>query len=526
MGLLLPLKSLLLAILRLLKGRRVKQLAAATGLPHKRIGGIERGTVKNVLAEELELLFISMACSEAEVVIVSACLEALDGLDPAADPAEAAAQERFVAGVGRDLRRRMRWPGSVEPREYPLPHEVEPDRAEARDAWTRLREVKTLRELVLAVRVGREHHRWALVELLCDESARAASKDAGRARDLAFAAVRIASHLRVREGWRRRLLGFAAAHLANAQRVAGDLVRAERTLAAAKRLWATGEDPDQLLDPGRLLDLEASLRRDQRRFEESLSVAAQAAAVTRRPEHVSLKTAFTLEVMGEYDRAIGVLIEVAPRVETHPEARLRTIHRFNFMVLLSHLGRHREAARLLPSLRRMVAGDELDRIRTRWLEGRLAAGLGQTGTALKALADARSRFARKGLHYDVALSLLETAALLLECGELAEVQKLACELAPIFEANGVHDEALKALRLFEEAVARQAATAELARRLLAWLFRARHDRGLVFRQDQEPGVHLGLPSGSRPQPESSVGAGPAGSGAGAIEVMEARKLQS
>jgi tetratricopeptide (TPR) repeat protein len=513
MSFLLPLKSLLLSILRLLKGKLVKELAATTGLPAKRIGGIERGKVKNVLAEELELLLTSMACSEAEVVIVSACLEALGGLDPEADPDEAAAQEQFVAAMGRNLRRRMRSSGDVESREYPAPYEIEPDRDEARDAWVKLREVETLPEMALVVRVAREHHRWALIELLCDESERAASKDAGRARDLAFAAVRIARHLRVREGWRRRLLGFAAAHLANALRVAGDLVRAERTLAAAQRLWAAGQDPDQLLDPGRLLDLEASLRRAQRRFRESLSLLEEAAAVTRRPEHVSLKTAFTFEVMGEYHRVLEILTEVAPRIKNHPEARLKTIHRFNLAVVLSHVGRPREAARLLPGLRRMVKGDELDRIRFRWLEGRLAAGLGQTEAALKALAEARSCFAQRDMHYDVALSLLETAALHLERGELAEVQRLTGELAPIFEQNGVHGEALKALRLFEEAAARQAATAELARRLLAWLFRARHDPGLVFNPDQEPGVHLGLPDGSRPQPSSIVG------------VIEERKLQ-
>lgn len=516
MGLLLPLKSLLLSILRLLKGRRVDELAAAAGLSSKRIGGIERGTVKIVLAEELELVFTSMACSEAEVVIVSACLEALAGLDPHADPAEAAAQERFVAALGRSLRRRMRACGGLEPREYPAWYEVEPDRAEAREAWERLREAATLRELALVVRMAPEHHRWALVERLCDESERAAAQDAGRARDLARAALRVVRLLRVREGWRRRLLGFAAAHLANALRVAGNLSRAERTLAAARRLWAAGEDPDLLLDPGRLLDLEASLRRAQRRFTESLDLLEQAAAVTHRPEHVSMKTASTLAVMGEYQRAIGILTEVAPRIANHPEARLRTVHRFNLAVVLSHVGRHREAARLLPTLRRMVAGDELDKIRLRWLEGRLAAGLGQTWTALKALADARSRFALKGLHYDVALSLLETAALHLERGELAEVQVLAGELVPIFKANGVHEEARKALGLFQEAAARQAATAELARRLLAWLFRARYDPGLVFCLDQEPGAHLGTPDGSRMQPSSVVGAGAA---------IEMRKLQ-
>jgi tetratricopeptide (TPR) repeat protein/DNA-binding Xre family transcriptional regulator len=487
MALLRPFKALLLAVLRLLKHKSVEELSEATGLTKTRIGGIERGRFKTVPSSELVRLFNAMQCSHAEVVIMSACLEALDGLAFFSDPAEAAAQETLVAAAGRRLRGRLRAPGFAEPGEYPIPYEVEADRAEARAAWPRLREVKTLDEMALVVRGGPEFHRWALVELLCDESARAAAKDAGRARDLAFVAVRIARRLKAREGWRRRLLGFAAAHLANALRVAGDLAAAERVLAAARRLWAAGEDPDLLLDPGRLLDLEASLRRGQRRFEEALSLLEHADAVTRRPVHVALKRAATLAVMGEYLRAIEVLTEVAPRVEGHPESRLRTIHLFNFAVCLSHVGRHRQAIRLLPDLRSLSEADELDRVRLRWLEGRLAAGLGQTEAALKALDEARSAFAKRGLHYDVLLSLLETAAIHLERGELAEVQQLAGELAPIFEEKGVHDEALKALGLFEEAVARQAATAGLARHLLAWFFRAQYDQGLPFSPPPDAG---------------------------------------
>jgi hypothetical protein len=92
----------------------------------------------------------------------------------------------------------------------------------------------------------------------------------------------------------------------------------------------------------------------------------------------------------------------------------------------------------------------------------------------------RSGFASHGLHYDVALTLLETAAIHLERGELATVQVLAGELAPIFEAKGVHVHAKAALQLFVEAVTRQTATAVLARCLLDYLFRARHDETLQF----------------------------------------------
>ena len=53
-------------------------------------------------------------------------------------------------------------------------------------------------------------------------------------------------------------------------------------------------------------------------------------------------------------------------------------------------------------------------------------------------------------------------------------------MAEVFESKGVHREALAALRLFQEAAEREEATADLARRVLGYLFRARHDQGLRF----------------------------------------------
>ena len=65
-------------------------------------------------------------------------------------------------------------------------------------------------------------------------------------------------------------------------------------------------------------------------------------------------------------------------------------------------------------------------------------------------------------------------------GRRAEVKSLARELAAVFEAKGVHREALAALRLFYEAAEHEEATADLARRVLRYLFRARYDQGLRF----------------------------------------------
>jgi tetratricopeptide (TPR) repeat protein len=358
------------------------------------------------------------------------------------------------------------------------------ERAQALEHWHRLEPLETFEEMVLAARMSRVYQRWAMVERLCDESLRAASKDSARAMLLARVALEIAILLKVQEGWRRCLQGFAQAHVANAFRVAEDFDAADRALTEAWELWTSGNDPEELLDPGRLLELEASLRREQRRFADSLALLKKAATVTRRPEHVALNEAFTREVMGDYEGAITILRRVARLVDKHPEARLRTIQRFNLAAALTHVERgHREAARLVPVVRRLAKelGDELDVIRTKWLEGRALAGLGRTAKALEALEEARGAFAERKLHYDVALCLLEMAVLHLDRGELEQVKRLTIQLVPVFRAKKIHREALAALRLFSIAAKRQTATADFTRSLLDYFFRARHDKALRLR---------------------------------------------
>ena len=100
--------------------------------------------------------------------------------------------------------------------------------------------------------------------------------------------------------------------------------------------------------------------------------------------------------------------------------------------------------------------------------------------AQEALTQVKADFTARGLAYDAALASLELAALYLEDERTAEVRDLAREMAPIFQAQGVHREALAALRLFRQAAEREAVTLEMARRLVDYLERARHDPEMRF----------------------------------------------
>ena len=81
---------------------------------------------------------------------------------------------------------------------------------------------------------------------------------------LAELAVFVARHVPGTEAWRSRLQGFCTGFLANAQCRGKDLRSAEATFTRAWRLWRDGEDEAGLLSETHLLDLEASLRQDQR----------------------------------------------------------------------------------------------------------------------------------------------------------------------------------------------------------------------------------------------------------------------
>ena len=365
--------------------------------------------------------------------------------------------------------------------EYPRPEHVEPARWRAGLQLVILRGL-TDEERLAAVKSIRKFQTWALAEAVADESTRCASKDLDKAEAWARLAVEIAERVKGPEGWQKRVRGYAAAAGPNVLRVRGKLEEADAGLEAANRLWLAGSDPDGILDPGRLLDFEGSLRRDQRRFDDALDRFARARQVSHHPGRVLINRGFTLEVMGEYEPAIETLREAETLLSPRDEPRLWNTLDFNLAVNYSHLGRFREATELVERARPRAVQlrDELDLIRFDWLDGRIAAGFGQARKARQLLESALDGFRARKLWYDVALAFLELAALLLREGKKAEVRALTPILVDVFKSKKVYVEALKALRCFLDAAKSGTADEELARRVLRFLFRARHDQGLRF----------------------------------------------
>ena len=357
-------------------------------------------------------------------------------------------------------------------------------RQQAPVLWNRLKRRKPAERRAL-VENSQELRSWALCELLCAESIKAAPDSADRAVDLAELSLFIANLVPGEASWRMCVQGYAWAHLGNARRVRGDLPGAEEAFNRALKLWEAGEPGDPgLLSEVQMLSLEASLRTSQDRLPEAAALLDRALAAKPGPLRTNLliKRARVLEWAGDYEGALATLRQVGPLPPEQQEPRVLWILGLNTALLLCHLERFEEAEALLPEIRALTArlDNKLDSLRLRWLEGRGAAGLGRTTEAVEALSQVRAGFAAEGIAYDTALATLELAIVHLQQGRTREVKALVRQMAPIFKAQGVHREALAALKLFCEAVETEAVTVELARRVVEYLYRARHQPELRF----------------------------------------------
>jgi tetratricopeptide (TPR) repeat protein len=350
----------------------------------------------------------------------------------------------------------------------------------ARDACSRLMTLSVdLRRV--AVPLAKSLHTWGVVELLCAESEGAAAHSAGEALELSELALLTADQLP--PSIRSQAQGYAWSHMGNSHRVGGELPTANKAFGLSASLWQAGVASGSPcpLDGSRLLDLEASLRREERQPLKALTLldrAIQTPGLSSAAKvRLLIKKSNTLEVMGEYQQANAALHEAAPAVENSQDTRLLWLLRCGQALSLCFLERAAEANDLLPAARSLAAqiGNDLDGLRFRWLESRVAAGLGRTAEAIEVLSGVRARFIDLKIAYDAALATSELAAHYLQIGRTAEVKALVRQSVPIFCAEGIYPEAQKALALFSEAVEHETVTFAVARRLVTYLQRAQHD---------------------------------------------------
>jgi tetratricopeptide (TPR) repeat protein/DNA-binding Xre family transcriptional regulator len=323
------------------------------------------------------------------------------------------------------------------------------------------------------------YDQWGLAVVLCRESEKSAADRPPRALELAEAAVHVAR--RVPGPFGIRLQGSCTGYLGNAQRVCCQLDRSEESFAQARSLWREGEDDASLLSEAYLLDMEASLRRDQRNFERAIELHEQAIEAAGPHELGSflLNKSATLEEKGAPEEALHVLARARLEVDGERQPRLRWVLLFNEAASRCRMGDARTAEGLIDEIRALAVRlrNAADLTRTLWLQSNIDAGLGRREQAISGLEQVRRDFEGLENPYDFGLASLDLALLLREEGLFAEIEILAARMLEIFKALKIDREALSSFILFQEAARNRNLTTEMIEQLRKEIAKARSSPG-------------------------------------------------
>ena len=302
---------------------------------------------------------------------------------------------------------------------------------------------------------------WGLCETLLSRSQACRYQDPEQMVLLAERAVAVAEGLDPMEYGRELAADLRArslAELANAYRVADDLEAAERMLRRASEWSARGTQDPLLL--ARIMRTAAAQRGAQRRFPEALALLDAAYTIYERHGD-RFNAGGALISKGLYtgygsdpEKAIQYLNAGLAMINpaSDPKVILSAVH--NLVNFLTDCGRFHEARRILRRSRKayFATGDRLNLIKLRWVEGKIALGLGEHDVAEAAFRDAQARFEEAGLAYHAALVALDLTAVLLERGETAAARGLLEQTITIFRSRRIAREVLAALLLLQRSL--------------------------------------------------------------------------
>ncbi|MEA2561929.1 MAG: hypothetical protein QOH06_3433 [Acidobacteriota bacterium] len=185
----------------------------------------------------------------------------------------------------------------------------------------------------------------------------------------------------------------------------------------------------------------------------------------------------------EYKQALDIFKVMLQVVQPESEPRLYCYAHHNLTLTLCEIGDYAAAEDNLAAGLQLYREhpDLYTQSRLTWLQGKIAAGLGNLGEAEAAFAAIRQKFLAEGNAYDAAMVSLDLALVYLRQGRTAELGELAEEAHRVFEAQDVHREVHAALLLFRDAVRQERVTADLIRELMSFLKKARLHPKLRFK---------------------------------------------
>jgi len=269
----------------------------------------------------------------------------------------------------------------------------------------------------------------------------------------------------------------AWAELGNARRVADDFEGAESALSRAME-EARGGSGDPLL-LARLMDLTASLYKDQRRFDDAARLLDLVYTIYEREGdiHGMARTLISMGISAGYAFEIQESIHLLTRgialLGGTRDPKLAAVAIHNLIWSLVEYGRPAQAHQLFLQSKAFYArhAGPLEMVKSLWLEGRIAAALGDDILAEQRFRQTQIQFDKAHLLYDMALVSLDLASLWLRAGRTREILAVVSDTIGIFRSRGIHREAIGMLTVLRDALRKDRITEAMIRGVATQLMR-------------------------------------------------------
>jgi tetratricopeptide (TPR) repeat protein len=254
---------------------------------------------------------------------------------------------------------------------------------------------------------------------------------------------------------------------ANALRVTDDLFRASWALSRALELRHQGSG-SQLIR-ARLAELSAGLLCHQRHFPAAFKALDLAYSLYQREGHpqdavrVLVKRGIYTGRSGDPELGIQLLAKALLLIDRQRDPKLCFLILHNLLLFRVELGEFRVANLQLFEMRPLYVehAGAVDKVKLRWIEGRIAAGLGEFERAERAFLQVREEFERRGQIYHAAVVILDLTGIWLRRGRTDDVKRLVGEILSTFRARYVARETIAALLMLREALDQDRASLDL-----------------------------------------------------------------
>lgn len=311
---------------------------------------------------------------------------------------------------------------------------------------------------------------WGLCEVLLERSWNLRHDDPKGMLDMAALACEAADHLDPTVHGEKETASLRArawGEYANACRVTDDLPMAEWAMSRA--LGLLGKNNDAPLLRARLAELMAGIFSHQRRFPASFQSLDLARALYEKhgDPHDAVRVLVQRGIYtgrsGDPEMGIRLLAQALQRMDRDRDPKLVFIILHNMLLFRAENGDYREANIQLFEMRPLYAhyAGTVDMSKLRYIEGRIAAGLGELDRAERSFLVVREEFQRRGQVYHAAVFSLDLAAVWLRQGRTVEVKNLVKEMLETFRAEYVARETIAALLMLREALEQDRATLDL-----------------------------------------------------------------